>query len=123
MQDLNAAVIGGRLVRIVIDPKRSLWMPKAHNHMFIFLDVRVDVVMRLLKLKLKLPRVGSQNKEYCVLCRRQRVEFLAQFWGRKIGDYKRWMEQRFLKENADEEKRIKYVKHVIEVGTAVEWWC
>lgn len=50
-----------------------------------------------------------------MICRRQRHEYLANYWSQKVADYKRWLEQRFVKENQDEEKRIKHVQHIVDV--------
>ncbi len=57
----------------------------------------------------------TQNREYCVFCRRQHREFIDKFFAEKVKSYKRWMEQRLNKENKDEEKRIEHVKRVNEV--------
>ncbi len=34
------AVVGGALIRVIAPSKQADWKPTAHNHMFIFLDVR-----------------------------------------------------------------------------------
>lgn len=104
------------MIRIVADPNRAAWQPTAHNHMFIYLNVtRLVGMLTFLWLPPHTLCLPSQGSEYCVICRRQRFSYLEGFWGKKVADYKRWLEQRFTKENKDEEKRIAHVRNTMDV--------